>query len=216
MSTTTIRGIVLAAGEGRRMGSPKALLDLDGTTLVELHVERLLEVGCSSIVVVVRPGAAPAVSALLREHTAVHVEAVATRSQAESLAAALRVLDGSSMGDIIIVTPVDMVPAEATTHAALLASLTGAALAATPVYGERGGHPVIAYRSVLAAYETAAEAGTAPPSLRDVLAEAGSDRRRVEVDDENVVGDLDTPADLRALASRRGSDVARVAGAGRR
>lgn len=211
---TTLRAIVLAAGEGRRMGESKALLEIEGATLVERHVERLLEVGCSSIVVVVRPEAGPQVSALLRAHEAVRVEAVATRSQGESLAAGLRRLEGSR-GDVVIITPVDMLPAEAGTHQALLGSLTGAALAATPVYRGRGGHPVIAHRSVLAAYETPATGAApkpAPPPLREALAEAGDARRRVEVDDESVIGDLDTPSDVRALLSGRGVSNRSAAG----
>ena len=46
--------IVLAAGEGLRMGGPKALLVVDGQPLVTAHVQRLREAGCRPIVVVVR------------------------------------------------------------------------------------------------------------------------------------------------------------------
>lgn len=104
-----------------------------------------------------------------------------------------------------------MMPAEAATHQALLASMTGATLAVTPVCRGRGGHPVIVHRSVLAPYEAQARPdalakGSALPSLRDVLAAADAERRRVEVDDENVLGDLDTPSDVHALLSGRGGD----------
>ena len=51
--------IVLGAGEGRRMGGPKALLVIDGKPLICRHVERLREVECRSIVVVVRSAASP-------------------------------------------------------------------------------------------------------------------------------------------------------------
>lgn len=202
---TTLCGVVLAAGEGRRMGCAKALLELEGATLVEHHVARLVEVGCTSIVVVVRPGTADVVRTLLREHREARVAAVTTSSQAESLAAGLRVLEeaGGTRGDVLIVTPVDMLPAEAGTHHALLACLTGATLAVTPMFGGRGGHPVIAHRAMLAPYQ-AAPAG-ALPSLRAVLAQAVERRRRVEVDDPRVLGDLDTPSDVRRIAPHQSS-----------
>lgn len=194
----TLRGIVLAAGEGRRMGGAKALLRLEGQTLVEHHVARLLEVGCTAIAVVVRPETAALVSALLGDLPGAHVEAVSTRSQAESLAAGLAALEatGDPREEVIVVTPVDMMPAALATHHVLLASLTGATLAVTPRYAGRGGHPVIARRPLLAAYE--ARAHTLPP-LRVVLEKAGDLRRRVEVVDRRVLGDLDTPSDLLAL-----------------
>jgi|CZKU01.1.fsa_nt_gi CTP:molybdopterin cytidylyltransferase MocA len=196
---TTLGGIVLAAGEGRRMGGAKALLALEGATLVEHHVARLVQVGCTTIAVVVRPDTAEVVRTLLREHREARVEAVTTSSQAESLAAGLRALDeaGSTRHDVIVVTPVDMLPAEVATHHTLLAHLTGAALAVTPVYGGRGGHPVVARRVMFAPYEAAGAGALAP--LREVLAEAAESRRRVEVDDPRVLGDLDTPSDVRAV-----------------
>ena len=197
---TPLFAIVLAAGEGRRMGGAKALLELEGATLVEHHVTRLLEIGCTSIAVVVRPETADVVQRLLCAQHEARVEAVTTSSPAESLAAGLRVLDaaGSTPHDVIIITPVDMLPAQAGTHRALLARLSGTALAVTPLYGKRGGHPVIARRALLTPYETV-QPGTLP-SLREVLAEAVDSRRRVEVDDPRVLGDLDTPSDVRALS----------------
>lgn len=197
---TTVCGIVLAAGEGRRMGGSKALLELHGATLVEHHVARLVEIGCTSVAVVVQPGLAGVVRALLQAHREVLVHGVTTGSQAESLAVGVRVLhQGRSTGDdVIVVTPVDMLPAEARTYRALLAHLTGAVVAVTPLHRGRGGHPVVARRAVLSSYE--ADARGSAPTLREVLAAVGVPRRRrVELDDPRVLGDLDTPADVRAL-----------------
>ena len=63
---TTV-GLVLAAGAGRRMGGPKALVRLteDGPTLVETAVARVIEGGCDSAVVVVG-AAGDAAAALVR------------------------------------------------------------------------------------------------------------------------------------------------------
>jgi CTP:molybdopterin cytidylyltransferase MocA len=53
----TVAGLVLAAGEGRRLGKPKALLEIDGERLVDRAVRVLCEGGCSPVYVVA--GAAP-------------------------------------------------------------------------------------------------------------------------------------------------------------
>lgn len=181
-------GVVLAAGEGRRMGGPKALLEIDGSTLVEQHVARLLEAGCAKVVVVVRPAQADTVRVLLRAYPVAQVEAVATGSQAESLAAALAVVEPH---DVLVITPVDLLPAQLATHRTLLAGLSAGTSAVTPSNAGRGGHPVIVRRALLA------QASVRP--LRDILRDAGALRRRIEVPDSRILGDFDTPDDLRAL-----------------
>jgi CTP:molybdopterin cytidylyltransferase MocA len=50
---TGIAGLLLAAGEGRRLGQPKALVQLDGETLAERGVHTLRSAGCEPVVVVV-------------------------------------------------------------------------------------------------------------------------------------------------------------------
>lgn len=45
--------LILAAGEGRRMGGPKALLRLDGETLLRRAARTALEAGCAPVVAVV-------------------------------------------------------------------------------------------------------------------------------------------------------------------
>jgi CTP:molybdopterin cytidylyltransferase MocA len=46
--------LVLAAGASRRLGQPKALVGVGSTTLVGLAVKRLLDAGCTPVVVVTR------------------------------------------------------------------------------------------------------------------------------------------------------------------
>lgn len=175
-------GIVLAAGEGRRMGRPKAELVVGGRTLLERHVARLEALGAAQIVVVARRPVT----------TRAELCVAATRSQAESLAvaaAALRAVDA------VVVTPVDLVPPAEATYRALLSALTDDLRAITPTFRGHGGHPVVVRPEVLvAAYRRAA----APPPLNRVLGALGRDRLRLAVDDALVLGDLDTPADWRA------------------
>jgi CTP:molybdopterin cytidylyltransferase MocA len=50
---STVAALVLAAGAGRRMGGPKALLDLGGETLLRRAVRAALEAGCAPVLAVV-------------------------------------------------------------------------------------------------------------------------------------------------------------------
>jgi CTP:molybdopterin cytidylyltransferase MocA len=223
MYNARMRAVVLAAGEGRRMGGSKALLVVDARALVVQHLQRLAELGCASIAIVVRPDVAWLVSRLLEKAAEarlfangvdVRVIAAATSSQAASLAAGLATWRSSiapasardpasaRARDVVLVAPVDMRPASLATLRALTSALQAdeAALAATPTCGGRGGHPVAARAQLLAAYDVAStERSGAPPSLRDVLASAGARRIRVEVGDETILDDLDEPADLAGL-----------------
>jgi nicotine blue oxidoreductase len=52
-----VAGLLLAAGEGRRFGRPKALVEFNGERLVDRGVRMLREAGCGPVVVVM--GAAP-------------------------------------------------------------------------------------------------------------------------------------------------------------
>jgi nicotine blue oxidoreductase len=49
---TTVAGLVLAAGEGRRYGMPKALVPHKGRLFVESTVDRLRAAGCARVIVV--------------------------------------------------------------------------------------------------------------------------------------------------------------------
>ena len=64
MSTGTVVGVLLAAGQGRRMGRPKATLDIDGQPAWRRAAAVLHDGGCQDVVVVTgavaaTPGAEP-------------------------------------------------------------------------------------------------------------------------------------------------------------
>ncbi|MEJ7726951.1 MAG: NTP transferase domain-containing protein, partial [Actinomycetes bacterium] len=48
-----VAGLVLAAGAGRRLGQPKALVSVDGRRFVDLAVDALREGGADPVLVVV-------------------------------------------------------------------------------------------------------------------------------------------------------------------
>jgi molybdenum cofactor cytidylyltransferase len=190
-----LHGVVLAAGSGRRMGGPKAFVSVDGKTLLERHLERLHAAGCISVLAVVRPSdaeVARTVSARVRRLSGgLTLVAATTPSQAASLVVAVRhLVRALSDDDAVAITPVDLLPPRVDTMLALASTLDDA-LAVTPTYRGRGGHPALVRPEVLAPY---VRGETAP--LRDVLGALGASRTRLAVDDPAIAGDFDWPSDL--------------------
>jgi CTP:molybdopterin cytidylyltransferase MocA len=198
--------IVLAAGEGLRMGGPKALLVVDGQPLVTAHVQRLRDAGCRPIVVVVRAAIASQVRDLLGETPEARLCVANTTSMAASLVAALGCVPAQS-GRPVVVLPIDMLPVRLSTLDALLSAVRAPQVhVATPRHQSRGGHPIVARESLLQAFR-----GGYPGTLRDLLQGAEAHRCRLDVDDPEVVSDLDTPSDL---AARRPGMMPQFAGPG--
>jgi molybdenum cofactor cytidylyltransferase len=53
MASAAVAGLVLAAGLSQRLGSPKALVELGGATLLTWACRHLIKAGCSPVVVVI-------------------------------------------------------------------------------------------------------------------------------------------------------------------
>ncbi len=195
--------IVLAAGDGKRLGGPKALLAWPSPSgkdrpLSIAHAEERLAADCAEVLIVVRKTMIPALLGYSRPGISLlSSDAAADLGPAGSLAFAVSRLPE---GDLIVITPVDTQPAKAETVRALKDRLLAdpTLLAARPVYHGRGGHPVVVRRAALDAYK----AGP-PPTLRDHLGSLGDRVAVVEVSDPTTVLDLNTPSDvmgvLRAL-----------------
>ena len=185
--------ILLAAGEGVRMGGPKALLVVDGQPLVTTHVQRLRAAGCRPIVVVVRAAIAAQVRHLLGEAPEAQLCVADTPSMAASLVTALGCVPAQS-NRAVVISPIDTLPVRLSTVEALLRAVMAPHVhVATPRYQSRGGHPIVARESLLQAFREGYSG-----SLRDLLRDAEAQRCRVDFDDPGVASDFDTPADLAA------------------
>lgn len=171
------------------MGTPKALLPWGDRPLALAHAEAARAAGCARVCVVVREAVArvlpPAPEGVRwcvsREDPAL--------GPAGSIRAALR---EEISADRIALSPVDLDP-EAWRCLPMLSNALGdKGIAAKPAYGSRRGHPVLVRAEALAPYRL----GEAPP-LRALLAALGPRVIVVPVDLPAVLGDLDTPEDLR-------------------
>ena len=198
---TTV-GLVLAAGAGRRMGGPKALvrLTVGGPALVETAVARVAAAGCDQVVVVV--GAAGGAVAALVAATGTGAEVVHAPDWDEGMGASLRAgLTHLERGDadLALVTLVDLpdVTAEVVQRVVATAAPDGRAALARAAYGGVPGHPVAIGREHWPAVITSAHGDR---GARDHL--RATPHRLVECGDLATGRDLDTAVDLDDL--RRG------------
>jgi CTP:molybdopterin cytidylyltransferase MocA len=184
----TVIGVLLAAGEGRRMGRPKALVhDPDGTSWLLRAAAALDEGGCERVVVVLGAGADEA-EALL---ASVPVDVIVAPHWKQGMSASLRAGLGFLVdGDTAIVSLVDLPDVTGDVVRRLIASGTGPDTLARASYDGRPGHPVVLGRhhwpQVLAA-------ATGDRGARDYL--ATHEHRLVEC------GDLATGVDVDSLAA---------------
>lgn len=141
----TVVGLVLAAGAGRRMGGPKALVRLapDGPTLLETAVARVRAGGCDRVVVVVGAGGDEAAALV----AGAGVEVVRADDWDEGMGASLRAglahLDAGG-DELVVVTLVDLPDVTAEVVGRLLAAARpdGRAALARAAYDGVPGHPV--------------------------------------------------------------------------
>lgn len=195
--------IVLGAGEGRRIGGPKALLRVGDRTCLEHVLAACRDGGTAPAVVVGRIAIDAALRALAGPFGgAVIANPDPSRGQSSSLRVGLAALP--EIAEAFLIFPVDHPLVTGAEVAALVGEWRrGGARVVVPVHGGRRGHPVVV--DVTLRSEILAQAGEAP--ARDVLRSHVAETRIVNVDDDAVVRDVDTPEDLahclEVLARRR-------------
>ena len=196
----TVAGLLLAAGGGRRMGGPKALVEVGGQTLVERGIRLLADGGCDPVVVVVG-AAAGQVRALCAG--AQVVEAVDWETgMAASLRAGLAALDA----DACVIALVDQPLVTPAAVARLLAAHGSGAVAVVASYDGRPRNPVLLDRSVWAAGAAGAVGDEGARGWRRAHPDNGVP---VDCTDVGSADDIDTPHDLAALTSTAPREAAR-------
>jgi CTP:molybdopterin cytidylyltransferase MocA len=187
-------GLLLAAGAGRRMGRPKALLrDADGDPFLVRAVGRLREGGCLRVTVVLGAGVDEA--RLLLPGSG-DVEVVVAEDWDEgmgaSLRAGLRALDGSD-ADAALVSLVDLPDVDAAVLRRVVAAgePAGARALVRATYDGRPGHPVLIGRGHWAGVVATAHGDR---GARGYL--AGHDVTACECGDLATGRDVDRPEDL--------------------
>ncbi|ASR35126.1 molybdopterin-guanine dinucleotide biosynthesis protein MobA [Prauserella marina] len=183
-------GLLLAAGAGRRFGTPKALVEVEGIPLVARAADALARGGCDPVLVVLGARAEDAAKLVPGPASTVFAP-----DWADGMGASLRtgLLALTNTGpDAVLVHLVDL-PGVGADVIARLRAIAGPDIVARAAYAGVPGHPVLFGANWLA--EIAA-------SLRGDHGARGwlsgrRDVRLVECGDIGDGTDVDTPADLR-------------------
>lgn len=195
-----VRGILLCGGAGTRFGGDKLLAAIPGAEAegpIAARAARNLVAGAGAALAVVPPGAAALRAALESAGCAVVESDRTARGMGASLAAAVLAADRAdgwivALGDMPLILPA--------TIRAVAQALAEGALIAAPVTAGGGprGHPV-GFAAALRAELLALDGDT---GARAVVLRHRADVRHVAVDDPGIHVDLDTRAELAALARR--------------
>jgi molybdenum cofactor cytidylyltransferase len=187
-------GILLAAGVGSRF-DPQGLQNKllarlpDGTPVAHEAAHRLLLV-VPHVLAVVRPGAEALARLLNDAGCDVAFAPAAERGMGASLAAGIQ---ASEDAEGWIVALADMPRIQVATIEAVARALDGGAPIVAPFYKGQRGHPVgfsAEHRDALLALDGDSGARALLTSQRVM---------RLDVDDDGILRDVDTPADLREL-----------------
>ncbi|WP_271219440.1 nucleotidyltransferase family protein [Streptosporangium carneum] len=186
-------GLLLAAGSGSRLGTPKALVDFRGERLVDRGVRLLREGGCHPVVVVLG-------AATVQVRAAVAVRNPDWRSgMGSSLRTGLEALPADAERVVVALVDQPFIGSEAVGRL-ILAARDGASVAVA-TYGGRRRNPVLIAREHFGEVARLAVGDVgARPFLRahpELVVE-------VPCDDVGDPADIDTPADLSASRARGG------------
>jgi molybdenum cofactor cytidylyltransferase len=192
-----VSGIILAAGESRRMGTPKALCKWREGTFLDAAVSYLREGGVREIGVVLGAGR----QFILDHSTPDGVDIWINRDYEFGQLSSLQVgLKNQKMNVIgCVVTLVDHPAVHWKTVRKLIEAIRETPdRVVKPTFQGRGGHPIIIGRKwweeiLRIDFHDISASHEVIPTLRDVLAKYPERIVSVDVDDPGILVDIDTP-----------------------
>jgi CTP:molybdopterin cytidylyltransferase MocA len=196
--------VVLAAGEGNRIGHPKALLrtDRDDESFVQRACGVLRAGGVTEVVVIVSPAIVDSVMAL-NPGGRVLTNTEPARGQLSSLLIAIDALGAKTQA--IAVLPVDVPLVRPETVRALIDVWSRTRLPVVrPASGGRHGHPVIFDRGIFHEIMATPLAGGARPLVRRHATADGD----VFTEDKGAFCDIDTVEDYHEAFGRLPARIA--------
>ena len=185
MNESRVAGLLLAAGQGARLGLPKALVEYEGERLVDRGVRLLAEGGCHPVVVVLGAATVP-----VRGAVTVRNPGWAS-GMGSSLRVGLAALPPESRAVVVALVDQPFIR-----PAAVRELIGSGAEVAVATYGGRRRNPVLIGRSHLA---EVAELAVGDVGARPFLKAHPELITEVPCDGLGDPADIDTPEDLAAL-----------------
>jgi CTP:molybdopterin cytidylyltransferase MocA len=185
--------VILAAGEARRMGDRlKPLLPLEGSTFLEVMVQRMSEAGAEECLIVTGYAHSRIADEMEIPNARFLVNDDWRTGQLSSLQTAVRALPPESEG--MLFTPVDHPLVKASTYRVLVEQwYEERHRMVIPRYGGRKGHPAIFPSRLYAPLLH----GNLRGGARDLIYREMEEVLFVDIGDPGVVYDIDTPDDYR-------------------
>ncbi|MBI3892159.1 MAG: nucleotidyltransferase family protein [Candidatus Wallbacteria bacterium] len=189
-----VAGVVLAGGDSSRMGRPKALLPLAGSTFLETICARLRDAGAGEIVIVAGSAAEAIRKALPLDKEMLVVNPRPELGQLSSLQVGVRALGAGVPAAIVCL--VDHPTVSGDTYGRLIQSwrLNRGSII-LPVRNGKHGHPIVLDRRFFAQLLAPAPAAT----MRAIVHANDEETLDVAVDDSGINADVDTPEDYERL-----------------
>jgi nicotine blue oxidoreductase len=186
-----VAGILLAAGDGSRLGQPKATVELAGSTLAERGVALLRAGGADPVIVVT--GAIPVeLPGVVSVHNPDWMSGMGS-----SLAAGLRALAGGAAAAVIALADQPLVGAAAVRR--LIVAHASGATVAVAAYAGQPRNPVLIDR---VHWPAVIETATGDAGARTFLRAHPDLVTLVECGDTGSPDDIDTPEDLARVRER--------------
>ena len=176
------------------MGAKKQLLPIQGRPAVARCLEGLMDARAAEIVLVVNPEADDILEAAKHFPIRIAVNEVPGSDMAASVMTGLACIDREATGVLVCLCDHPLVRPE-TMEAMISAHVRLPDAIIIPVYRGRKGHPTLFPRRLLEELGTGA-------TMREVIGRHRAKISLLNVDDEGVILDMDTPEDYRRILDK--------------
>ena len=194
MANVVISAILLAAGESRRMGSPKLLLPFKNSTILEQAVDNLLSSTVDEVIVVVGHKAEEMSKKLADRPVKLVLNPDFHKGMSTSIVKGLGMVDENAHAIMLVLADQPLIPVE-TINALIGAFLHSEQGIVVPVYQGKRGHPVIfdsRYRGKLQILR-------GDRGGKEIIDEYSHDVLELPVTSSGIHVDIDTPDNYRSL-----------------